>query len=728
MVDVLANTASVSTSVSKIEKDIEGFGSTATKALGMVGVAFGAAEVISYGKAIVENAGHIQDMSDKLGVSTTAVQKWTNAAELGGGTIEDVAKSANKLNINLAGGSNSTKEALAAAGLSFADIRKMNPEQAFEAVATAVAGIEDPMKRAQVATALMGKGALELLPTLGQIKNQSDAGIISPENVKALDDLGDAFTTAMQKGKALGAWFAGGLVRDVQSGQSWVEKTYLKITLGSEGANEAMRQQAAMAAATAKQHEDAEKKKQEALAKSEAEFEKTTAATKKKEEADKKAAAAAQQHTDVVKKLADAYSGKTDIDEAKLAIEGLTKAHIDVAHVSQLSEDQQKAVNKTMAEAIEVYKRHGQVAPQAMRDLYIATIPIPPAVYGITGAMNQFGETVKMTIPEIDTFNMKIVEGIPGGVHFGTVMAMPEIPKALATNKELISDLTKNLTQMGTVAGSTFNGIAQGFATALTAGETFGSGLKGLKGGLKDMKTDGLAGFLEMSSGIMGMASAAIQVGSIVKGVWDKIFGAAGRDLVKDFAATFQGGFDGPNGLHAHLLAGGAEGEALWVKLTQGVGRNNPQQAKSVIAEVEAFLDGLKTKQKEVGDAAEEATQAQIDGYTKVKRTLQEGIDVPVRYKSEGAELPDGEVPGFASGVTNFRGGLAVVGENGPELVRLPRGSDVIPNGGSLATPGGTVINISVERGLGGPAADAELGELIGRKLERLLASQGYRR
>lgn len=39
-----------------------------------------------------------------------------------------------------------------------------------------------------------------------------------------------------------------------------------------------------------------------------------------------------------------------------------------------------------------------------------------------------------------------------------------------------------------------------------------------------------------------------------------------------------------------------------------------------------------------------------------------------------------GKVPGFAGGVQNFAGGLAVVGERGPELVNLPRGSNVIPN------------------------------------------------
>lgn len=38
------------------------------------------------------------------------------------------------------------------------------------------------------------------------------------------------------------------------------------------------------------------------------------------------------------------------------------------------------------------------------------------------------------------------------------------------------------------------------------------------------------------------------------------------------------------------------------------------------------------------------------------------------------------KIPGFASGVRNFSGGLALVGEKGPELVNLPAGSDVIPN------------------------------------------------
>lgn len=59
-------------------------------------------------------------------------------------------------------------------------------------------------------------------------------------------------------------------------------------------------------------------------------------------------------------------------------------------------------------------------------------------------------------------------------------------------------------------------------------------------------------------------------------------------------------------------------------------------------------------------------------------------------------------IPGFATGVTNFGGGLAVVGERGPEVVSLPRGANVIPNDqlSSMGSGGGgSTINITVQAG-----------------------------
>lgn len=60
-------------------------------------------------------------------------------------------------------------------------------------------------------------------------------------------------------------------------------------------------------------------------------------------------------------------------------------------------------------------------------------------------------------------------------------------------------------------------------------------------------------------------------------------------------------------------------------------------------------------------------------------------------------------IPGFANGTRFAPGGMAVVGERGPELVNLPRGSQVIPN---KDIRGGGGFNITVDaRGSADPAA-----------------------
>lgn len=66
------------------------------------------------------------------------------------------------------------------------------------------------------------------------------------------------------------------------------------------------------------------------------------------------------------------------------------------------------------------------------------------------------------------------------------------------------------------------------------------------------------------------------------------------------------------------------------------------------------------------------------------------GLDVsggPITGIDASGTIPG--IPGFAAGTNFAPGGLAMVGERGPELVKLPRGSQVIPNH-ELATMGGS--------------------------------------
>ena len=78
----------------------------------------------------------------------------------------------------------------------------------------------------------------------------------------------------------------------------------------------------------------------------------------------------------------------------------------------------------------------------------------------------------------------------------------------------------------------------------------------------------------------------------------------------------------------------------------------------------------------------------------------------------------DLHIPGFASGVQNFSGGMAVVGENGPELVNLPAGSSVIPNSGT----NGVQVSINIYGNVGssnGTGDLTDLGSQIGSMLQR---------
>jgi len=97
-------------------------------------------------------------------------------------------------------------------------------------------------------------------------------------------------------------------------------------------------------------------------------------------------------------------------------------------------------------------------------------------------------------------------------------------------------------------------------------------------------------------------------------------------------------------------------------------------------------------------------------------------------------------IPGFARGVKNFKGGLAVVGEQGPELVNLPPGSDVIPNNqiprsfrssGTVATQpvNQTIINfdptIQVGMFAGMPTEYREIAERMWTEFTRIAKSNG---
>lgn len=80
------------------------------------------------------------------------------------------------------------------------------------------------------------------------------------------------------------------------------------------------------------------------------------------------------------------------------------------------------------------------------------------------------------------------------------------------------------------------------------------------------------------------------------------------------------------------------------------------------------------------------------------------------------AGFPGVTLPGFATGTNFAPGGLALVGERGPELVNLPRGSQVIPNNELGGMRGNSNITVNVHGAINERQA-RETGGIIARRL-----------
>jgi len=82
---------------------------------------------------------------------------------------------------------------------------------------------------------------------------------------------------------------------------------------------------------------------------------------------------------------------------------------------------------------------------------------------------------------------------------------------------------------------------------------------------------------------------------------------------------------------------------------------------------------------------------------------------------------------GLAHGVKNFRGGVALVGERGPELVNLPRGADVLSNRQSTALAGtgkgGVAFSLTVNGDINGVD---DLRELVIRWIRESISTGGF--
>jgi len=196
------------------EKYSSGFGSKIagglkTAALGFVG--FAAAGGVALGKSISDTAqlgDHVDKMSQKIGWSAEAYQKWDYVLQRAGTNVDSMAP----VMKTLSNAAVENSEAFQQLGISQEEVANMSQEELFSRTIAALSGMENQTERTALASKLLGRGATELAPLLNggteaieeQMKMAEEYGmVLSDDAVKAAADFVDAQTTMSMTIKGL---------------------------------------------------------------------------------------------------------------------------------------------------------------------------------------------------------------------------------------------------------------------------------------------------------------------------------------------------------------------------------------------------------------------------------------------------------------------------------------------------------------------------------------------
>lgn len=163
----------VNDSFKNTNKNLQAFGANLQK-VGASMAAVGASITAALGVAVksLANAADVaDDTAKRTGLTVEAVQELAYAAKLCGtdlGTMEIALRTVQK---NMAGtGQESAtfKAALEGLGISLKDLQQMSPQEQFDTLSQAIAGVVDPSQRAGLAMAVFGRSGTALLPMLAE--------------------------------------------------------------------------------------------------------------------------------------------------------------------------------------------------------------------------------------------------------------------------------------------------------------------------------------------------------------------------------------------------------------------------------------------------------------------------------------------------------------------------------------------------------------------------------
>ena len=180
--------------------------------LAIAGIAAFGAAAAAIGAGLSELSGRVeqlQNTASRLGTSFEFVQVLEEAAKRSGVAVDQLASGLQKFAVNVdkaREGGTAAAAAFDRLGISQEELQNTDPTELAGRVADALDGIEDPAERARIATELLGKSGLELLPAFRGVDDAQEAlsrFSASIDNVDVgrlagVDDSFDDIKTALQ--------------------------------------------------------------------------------------------------------------------------------------------------------------------------------------------------------------------------------------------------------------------------------------------------------------------------------------------------------------------------------------------------------------------------------------------------------------------------------------------------------------------------------------------------
>jgi len=196
-------------------------------------------------------------------------------------------------------------------------------------------------------------------------------------------------------------------------------------------------------------------------------------------------------------------------------------------------------------------------------------------------------------------------------------------------------------------------------------------------------------GFWDSVASFFGVASPSrlfIELGgNIVQGLVNGINGKVIWDNVEtvfsNFTTSIVAFFGASSTIGANIVTGIGNGIKTAMEGTNGIWKTIKPGFESIATGIETIFDGVVTALKSPVNGIVTMLNKIISGFNTLKISFG-GIHAgPIQIDGFdwGINIPS--IPLLAKGTENWRGGMAIVGEQGPELVNIPRGSSVTPAG-----------------------------------------------